>query len=316
MTLPRLKPGAYTAIVTPRNANNSIDYRRLHSFVEEQITADITGLVVMGTTGEGDYIADFNAKSYARFAHYSRIINAVGEQRDAMKSEIPLIVGIKGQQASEAIRRSNIALDYGADAGLLVTPPYGKPRQNGLIAYFEKVAAESQLPFVLYDVQGRTGVSLEPETVGHLAQIPNIIGLKAATADMKRIKAYVDAAGVANKTRAQPFYVFSGDDATTYQAIQQGAKGGIAVVSNIIPREWTEMVTNALTNNSQAETLAADWKPLCDATMAYGNPMSTKAILEILGRGVGLAHPELGSLEPDEKADLERRLSDYPELKR
>ncbi len=329
MTLEQVQPGAYTAIVTPRQVDYSIDFDKLKEVVTQQISAGITGIIVMGTTGEGDYIGEFKAgaSDSEQFGQYVSMIAHAVKQRDTLKSSTPIIAGIKGQQAGEAKLRATLAFAYQADAGLLVTPAYAKPRQNGLIHFYEEVAQNTSLPLILYDVPSRTGVSLEPETIFHLAaNNPTLIGLKAATSDMGRMRAYVQAAQRANETREHPFHVLSGDDATTYNAIKVGAQGGIAVVSNIIPQDWGEMVGLALglrpwdkghllSRDEAAAGFAEKWKPLCDATMAYGNPMSTKAILGIIGRGVGPVHPQLGQLEPAEIADLEQRLKPYSHLK-
>jgi len=306
MVLNEMNNGTYTAIVTPRDDNLNIDYDKLRELVDKQVDGGVAGLVVMGTTGESSYID--SPGSIGR-SSYRRMIETVRNQADRSGRHVPIIAGICAPYVSEVVEKTRVARDCGADAGLLTAVPYVKQRQNGIQNYFLSVADNGSLPIVVYDVESRVGTSIEPKTLESLAKHDKIIAIKAATGDMIRIKDYVQVAYGSNFTRDNKFKVFSGDDATTHLAIQEGASGGVSVISNVAPRMWSQLVNYCLEKDPEAGDLLGKMIPMCELSMKYGNPMTIKEMMKINGFDVGFCIGELGYLEPSEVGYVMDKLS-------
>ena len=222
--------GAITALITPFK-NGALDEAALQSLVDWQITEGIHGLVPVGTTGESPTLSH---------AEHERAVEVVIEAAD---KRVPIIAGAGSNATAEAIAFTQHAEKAGADAVLHVTPYYNKPTQEGLVAHFEAIAENTALPIILYNIPGRSIVDMTPDTMGRLAEIKNIVGVKDATADMARIAQQAQTCGA-------DFIQLSGEDASAVAFNRQGGTGVISVCANIAPAKCAAM---------QQATLDGDW---------------------------------------------------------
>lgn len=277
--------GALTALVTPFK-NGSIDedaYRRL---IEWQIEQGIHGLVPCGTTGESATLSH---------AEHKRVISICVDQ---VKGRVPVLAGAGSNNTSEAVELTRYAKESKADGALLITPYYNKPTQEGLIAHFKAIAAEVSMPFVVYNVPGRTATNLLPETLAEMRRtISEVIGVKEATADLTQISKVLELCG-------RDFLVLSGDDFTVLPTLAIGGVGVISVVSNIKPAAMSDLV-NAFNQGdlSKARDIHFELAPLCRAMFMRTNPIPAKTALHFMGRlGLELRLP---LLRMDDKLEAE-----------
>ena len=212
--------GVYTALVTPFN-NGEVDYAKLRELVEMQIAGGVDGIVPVGTTGESPTLS---------FAEHHKLIEEVIKTTD---KRCKIIAGTGANSTAEAIELTKQAKAAGADASLQVTPYYNKPTQEGLYRHFSTVADEADLPIVLYNVPGRSGVPIAVDTVARLSQNSNVVAIKEAAGSAERVSQILDVCDIT---------VLSGDDALTLPMMAVGAHGVISVASNIIPGEMKAMV--------------------------------------------------------------------------
>ncbi|HYP14847.1 MAG TPA: 4-hydroxy-tetrahydrodipicolinate synthase, partial [Bryobacteraceae bacterium] len=222
--------GCGTALVTPFRHDGTLDEPRLRSLVRRQVDEGIDFLVPCGTTGE--------SPTLTREEHL-RVVQITIEET---ARRVPVLAGAGGYNTAEVVALAQEVEDLGADGILSVTPYYNKPTQEGLFQHYKAIASQTKLPIIVYSVQARTGVNIEPATVERLAQIENIVGIKEASGNIAQM------ASIMTRVPAD-FAVLSGDDAVALALIGLGGHGLISVVSNIIPREATELVQAALTNN-------------------------------------------------------------------
>ncbi len=258
--------GSLVAIVTPMQPDGSVDgeaYRRLIDWHVEQGT---NAIVSVGTTGESATLDEDE--------HCAAIAVAV----DHAAGRIPVIAGTGANATSEAIALTRCAQQAGADACLLVTPYYNKPTQEGLYQHHRAVAEAVDIPQILYNVPGRTAVDMLPETVGRIAEIDNIIGVKEATGDLTRITR------VRELTSAD-FAIYSGDDATARDAILLGANGDISVTANVAPAAMSAMCAAALTGDAAGSAeIDATLAGLHSKLFLEANPIPVKWALAEMGR--------------------------------
>ncbi|MEA1971507.1 MAG: 4-hydroxy-tetrahydrodipicolinate synthase, partial [Thermodesulfobacteriota bacterium] len=214
--------GSIVAIVTPFK-DGKVDEEALRELIEFQIKSGTDGIVPCGTTGES-----------ATLSHeeHDRVIEITV---DTVKKRVPVIAGTGSNSTIEAIRLTRHAYEAGVDGTLLVTPYYNKPTQEGLYQHYKAVAEAVPVPIVLYNVPGRTGINLLPETDARLSKISNIAGIKEASGDLKQISKIV-------KLCSDEFFVLSGDDFTVLPILAVGGRGVISVVSNIIPEDMAAMI--------------------------------------------------------------------------
>ncbi|MFA6324986.1 MAG: 4-hydroxy-tetrahydrodipicolinate synthase [Candidatus Paceibacterota bacterium] len=218
--------GVYTALpITYQKDSFSIDWYSYGKLVQRQIEANVEGIVLNGTTGESS-----TAKS-------SEMVHSIMYAKKIVPDRCKIIVGTGTSCTEETIEKTNMAVDAGADVILLVNPYYNKPSQRGLYLHFKAVADSTSLPVVLYNIPGRTGVNLEPETLFKLVNnTDNIIGIKEASGNLKQIRKICD-------LKLDNFKVLSGDDALTFHIMKEfGVSGVISVASNIVPDEMVQMV--------------------------------------------------------------------------
>jgi 4-hydroxy-tetrahydrodipicolinate synthase len=257
--------GTGTALVTPFRTDGSLDETALRALVKRQIDAGINFLVPCGTTGESPTLTP---------TEHLRVVEITLEMA---KGKVPVLAGAGGYNTAEVISLANELQKLGADGILSVTPYYNKPTQEGLFQHFKAIASAVTLPIILYSVQGRTGVNIEPSTVLRLSQIPNIVGIKEASGNISQMGAILNLV-------PKDFLVLSGDDSLTLPLISLGGRGLISVASNEIPREMTRLVQSALSGDfGEARRLHFQYLSLMDINFVESNPIPVKAALAEMG---------------------------------
>lgn len=258
--------GALTALVTPFK-DEALDEEAYRNFIEFQITEGIHGLVPCGTTGES-----------ATLSHeeHERVIEICIDQA---RGRVPVLAGAGSNNTAEAVRLTRFAQKAGANGALLITPYYNKPTQEGLYLHYKAIAEAVEMPLVPYNVPGRTGCNLLPETLARLAkEFSHIVGVKEATGDMAQ----------GSKTLSScpaGFSVLSGDDFTALPLMALGGKGVISVTSNIVPGRMAAMC-NAFNKGDVAEAARIHHElfPLHEAMFFESNPIPAKTALSLMGK--------------------------------
>ena len=257
--------GTGTALVTPFRNDGSLDETALRSLVKRQIDAGINFLVPCGTTGESPTLT------------HTEHLRVVEITLEIAKDKVPVLAGAGGYNTAEVISLAKELQKLGADGILSVTPYYNKPTQEGLFQHFKAIASAINLPIILYSVQGRTGVNIEPATVLRLSQIENIVGIKEASGSISQMGAILNLV-------SKDFLVLSGDDSLTLPLISLGGRGLISVASNEIPAEMTRLVQSALSGDfSEARRLHFQYLSLMDINFVESNPIPVKAALAEMG---------------------------------
>ena len=257
--------GCGTALVTPFRRDLSLDEETLRRLVRRQVDAGINFLVPCGTTGE--------SPTLTRAEHLRVVEIAIQEAH----GRVPVLAGAGGYNTREVIELAKEIEQLGADAILSVTPYYNKPTQEGLYQHYQAIASAIRLPIVVYSVQGRTGVNVEPATLARLAQIENIVGVKEASGNIAQL------VNILHEVPAR-FNVLSGDDAITIPLMALGGRGVISVVSNEIPGEMTELAQCCLRGDFEgARRIQARYLPLMNANFVESNPIPVKAAMGLLG---------------------------------
>ena len=255
--------GTYTAMVTPFNANGSVDYGKLRDLVEEQVAAGVEGLVPVGTSGESPTLS---------MEEHSRVVEFVAETANR---RVQVVAGTGANSTAEALRLTREALEMGVDASLQVCPYYNKPNQEGLYRHFSTIA-DLGLPIILYNVPSRTGRDISLETVVRLSKHPNVAAVKEASGSVARVSATVDACDLA---------VLSGDDMLAFPMIAVGAQGVISVASNVAPALVSKMINAALSGDmAGAATLHKRLYHLFRDLFIDTNPIPVKCALALMGR--------------------------------
>ncbi|HXB67216.1 MAG TPA: 4-hydroxy-tetrahydrodipicolinate synthase [Candidatus Acidoferrales bacterium] len=257
--------GCGTALVTPFRRDLSLDEETLRRLVQRQIAAGIDFLVPCGTTGE--------SPTLTRAEHLRVVEIAIEEAR----GKVPVLAGAGGYNTHEVIELARELEDRGADGILSVTPYYNKPTQEGLYQHYKAIASAIRLPIVVYSVQSRTGVNVEPATLARLAQIGNIVGVKEASGNIGQM------AAVLNEVPST-FTVLSGDDAITIPLAALGGRGVISVASNEIPGPMTELAQACLRGDFEAaRRVQSRYLPLMNVNFVESNPIPVKAAMALMG---------------------------------
>jgi len=257
--------GCGTALVTPFRRDLSLDEETLRQLVQRQIEAGINFLVPCGTTGESPTLTR---------AEHLRVVEIAIEEA---QGRVPVLAGAGGYNTHEVIELARELADRGADGILSVTPYYNKPTQEGLYQHYKAIAAAVRLPIVVYSVQGRTGVNVEPATLARLAQIENIVGVKEASGNIGQM------ATILNEVPST-FTVLSGDDAVTIPLAALGGRGVISVVSNEIPGPMTELAQACLRGDFEAaRRVQSRFLPLMNVNFVESNPIPVKAAMALMG---------------------------------
>ncbi|MDF1568891.1 MAG: 4-hydroxy-tetrahydrodipicolinate synthase [Spirochaetaceae bacterium] len=257
--------GVMTALVTPFTAAGRVDGEALDRLVDFQLEHGVDALVPMGTTGESPTVSHEENMEVVE-----RVIRRVD-------GRVPVIAGTGSNSTDEAIRMTKIAKTLGAYASLQVAPYYNKPTQEGLFRHFSTIADAVDIPMVLYNIKGRTGVNIETPTVIRLAEHPNIIAVKEASGDLNQMMDVLDA-------KPKDFMVVSGDDNLAVPLTLMGGAGVISVASNIIPRYMSQMIDAARKGNvEKARAMHYELLPLFKGMFLETNPIPVKSCLAQMG---------------------------------
>lgn len=284
--------GAMTALVTPFREGR-IDENALRRHIDYQIESGIDGLVPCGTTGEASTLS------------HDEHIEVVKITVDHVAGRVPVVAGSGSNSTSEALELTRRVKDTGADACLMITPYYNKPTQEGLFQHYSHVASRVDIPIILYNVPGRTGINMMPETVGRLAKVPNIVGLKDATGDLKQ-------ASYTLELIPDDFVLLSGEDTLVYSLMSLGGHGVISVTSNVVPREMSDMVKEHHSGDINiAKGLHYRLLPLCDALFVETNPIPVKGALAMMGRIVNELRLPLVPLSEKAAPLVRKALQDF-----
>ncbi len=256
--------GAATAIITPFK-NGQIDFDAFGKLIEWQIEQGIDAIVAVGTTGEGPTLSDAEHKETIRFCV------------EKVAGRVPVIAGTGSNDIAYAIQMTEYSCEVGADAMLLVTPYYNKTTQQGLIASFTAIADASTKPCILYNVPSRTGCNITPETYAVLAEHPNIVAVKEAGGNISQVAKIAQLCG-------DKLDIYSGNDDQIIPIMSLGGKGVISVLSNLLPRETSQMChLYAQGKTQEALQMQLKYLPLVDALFCEVNPIPVKAAMAALG---------------------------------
>ncbi|MBR0152985.1 MAG: 4-hydroxy-tetrahydrodipicolinate synthase [Lachnospiraceae bacterium] len=283
--------GAGVAIVTPMHANEEVDYEALHRLIDFQVENGTDAIVIVGTTGE--------ASTLSHEEHIEVIRAAV----DYTAHRIPVIAGTGSNSTETAIYLSQEAQKAGADAVLLVSPYYNKATQNGLYQHFGRTANAIDIPVILYNIQGRTGVNIAPATIARMFKdVENIVGVKEASGDISQI------AQIMHLTNGE-IDLYSGNDDQVVPILSLGGKGVISVLSNVAPRDTHDMVAKYLAGDT-AGSLALQMKymDLIHALFCEVNPIPVKKATYLMGYGDDAVRSPLTVMEPEHAAVLEAEM--------
>ncbi len=255
--------GSFVAIVTPFK-DGEVDFAKLDELVEWHIASGTHGIVPCGTTGESPTLS------------HEEHVKVVEHVVKTVNKRVPVIAGTGSNSTREAIWLTKHAKECGADAALIITPYYNKPTQRGLVEHYTAITREADIPIVMYNVPGRTGVKMAPETVAELSRIPTIVAIKEACGSIAQVCEILSRCDIT---------VLSGDDSLTYPMMAVGAGGVISVAANVIPKEMAAMVDAA--NGGDVETAKAlhykYWRLFRDLFIET-NPVPVKAAMAMMGR--------------------------------
>lgn len=284
MTIALSITGLITALATPFRDDGALDDDAWQRLLALQLEGGVQGVVVAGSTGEAATLSDDEYDSLLRSA-----VATVG-------GRVPVLAGTGVSGTAKTIALTRRAAANGATHALVVTPAYVRPTQEGLKAHYLAVAEQGGLPVVLYNVPGRTGCDMLPETVAELARHPNIVAIKEAVGDASRVKALLE-------LRSDSFTLLSGDDGTAARSMLAGADGLISVASNVLPGAYRTLCDLARAGDREAaEAWDARLEPYHHFCGVESNPIPVKALLQRLGIGHGLRLPLLPLSAPHHAA--------------
>lgn len=258
--------GTYTAIITPFD-EKGVDYKSFEKLIDSQIKGGINGIVFVGTTGEPATMTEEEKKELRSFA------------LEKVAKRVPVIFGTGSNCTLSAVKNSVKAQEEGADGVLVVTPYYNKCTQNGLYLHYEAIAKECTLPMIIYNVPGRTGVNILPETAGRIAHgIKNVVGIKEACGNLEQI------AKTAEAIKGTQLQLMSGDDKLAVDIARLGGTTLISVASNVLPKEFTEIMAHCRNEDfDKADALLNKYSDFVDLLFAEVNPIPAKYACSLLG---------------------------------
>jgi 4-hydroxy-tetrahydrodipicolinate synthase len=281
--------GVAPALVTPFTAEDEIDEDAFCELIETQIDGGVSGLVVLGTTGENPTVTE---------EERHRLVDLAVETADG---RVPVIVGTGTNNTEESVAFSNAAVEAGADGFLVVGPYYNKPSQNGFVAHVEAIAEAADAPIILYNVPGRTSFNVSAETTLHLAEeVPQVVGVKEASGDLEQI-------GDILLHCPDDFAVYSGDDEMTLPLLSMGGDGAVSVISNALPERFSRLVDAGLDGDvATARELHFDLLPAMRACFLETNPIPIKDVCAAMGWME--PHVRLPLVPMDERAPVRQRV--------
>jgi 4-hydroxy-tetrahydrodipicolinate synthase len=257
--------GAFSALITPFR-DGAVDERALRELVEWQIQSGIDGLVPCGSTGESATLSH---------AEHEQVIKLVVDQAHR---RVPVIAGTGSNSTAEAIRLTAFAREIRADGALLISPYYNKPTQDGIYRHYKAIASSVDLPLIVYNIPGRTGSNIAPETFARMCEIRQVVGVKEASGSMDQCSDILKFCG-------DRLTMMAGDDSLTLPLMAMGAKGVISVITNAMPREMHELAAAALAGNfARARELHFSMLPLMRALFVETNPIPIKQACAFMGK--------------------------------
>ena len=286
--------GAGVAIVTPMHEDESVNYGQLEALIEAQIPAGTDAIIICGTTGESSTLTEEEHLDAIRFTI------------EKVNHRVPVIAGTGSNCTRTAIRMSQEAQSYGADALLLVTPYYNKATQQGLIRHYTRIANAVTIPIILYNVPSRTGCNILPETAVYLAKnVENIVAIKEASGNISQVAKLMSLADGC-------IDLYSGNDDQVLPILSLGGKGVISVLSNVAPANAHEMVASYLAGDlEKALRLQLEAIELIDALFCEVNPIPVKTALNMMGKEVGPLRGPLCEMEEQNARRLRNALINY-----
>ena len=288
--------GAGVALITPFNEDLSVNYDKLGELIEEQIAGGTDAIISMGTTGEA-----------ATLSHEEHL-EVIKYTCEKVAGRIPVIAGTGSNSTDTAIYLSVEAKKYGVDGLLLATPYYNKATQKGLIKHFREVAkAVGDLPILLYNIPGRTGINMNPETTAYLVKnVDNIVGIKEASSNFSAIAKLLSLMG------DTPIDLYSGNDDQIVPMMALGGVGVISVLSNVAPRQTHDMCMAALEGDfKKAARIQVEAVELIDNLFIEVNPIPVKMAMNLQGKNVGTLRMPLTDLEEEHTKTLEKSMKSY-----
>ncbi len=285
--------GAGVALVTPMNADGSVNFEKMKELIEFQIANNTDALIICGTTGEATTISDEDQIECVRFA------------KEVAAGRVPVIAGAGSNDTAHCIELAQACEKAGADGVLLVTPYYNKATQKGLFLHYTAIANSIHIPIILYNVPGRTGCNLTPKTVAELAKVENIVAVKEASGNLSQVAEIAALVG-------PDFDIYSGNDDQILPVLSLGGKGVISVLSNVAPKETHDMVAKFMEGDVQgAIKLQLDAIELISALFCEVNPIPVKTALNLMGYEVGACKLPLCDMEPKNLETLKTAMKNY-----
>jgi 4-hydroxy-tetrahydrodipicolinate synthase len=284
--------GSMVALVTPFK-NGKVDWQSLEGLVDFHIQNGTHGIVPCGTTGES-----------ATLSHeeHDEVINAVIR---AVKKRVPVIAGTGSNSTEEAVRLTRAAEQAGADGALMISPYYNRPTQEGIYQHYKKVAGAVGIPIIVYNIPGRTGSKIEPETLARLAEIKNVAGVKEATGSVDQA---IDVIRLCGDNLA----VYSGEDSLTFSLMALGGKGVISTVANIAPREMSQLAEACLKGNwEKGRELQLKLVPLIRSVFIETNPIPVKTAVSLMGKCTAELRLPLTPMADGNLTKLKQAMSEF-----
>lgn len=283
--------GAAVALITPMKADGEIDYDEMERIVNDQISNGTDAIVVCGTTGE--------ASTMSHQEHIDTIKACV----EMTKKRVPVIAGTGSNCTKTAVYLSKEAQAVGADGLLVVSPYYNKATQKGLKAHFTEIAKSVDIPMLLYNIQGRTGVNIQPQTIAELVrEVDNIVGVKEASGDLSQVATLLSLS-------QGDIDVYSGNDDQIVPIVALGGKGVISVLSHVAPQDTHDMVVRMLAGDVKGSSeLQLKYIPLIHALFSEVNPIPVKAAMNMMGYHVGSLRMPLTEMEDANKKVLRQAM--------
>lgn len=286
--------GAGVALVTPFKENGEVNYEKLEEIVEEQIAGGTDAIIACGTTGEASTMT------------HEEHLDVIEYICRVTKKRIPVVAGTGSNCTETAVYLSAEAEKRGADGLLLVSPYYNKATQKGLMAHFTAVADAVKIPVILYNIPGRTGVTIKPETIVALCRdVDNIVGVKEASGNFSAIATLMSLSD-------GKVDLYSGNDDQIVPLLSLGGKGVISVLSNVAPRQTHDICASYFAGDVKTSAgLQLKAIPLITELFSEVNPIPVKAAMNMMGKGVGPLRMPLTEMEPQNQEKLKRAMADY-----
>ena len=285
--------GAGVALITPMNEDGSVNYNKLEEILEEQIAGGTDCIIACGTTGEASTLT------------VEEHLDVIKRTIEIVNKRIPVIAGTGSNSTETAVEFSKEAQEYGADGVLVVSPYYNKATQKGLIQHFSAIANAIDIPVVLYNIPGRTGVNIEPETIVHLVNnVPNIVGVKEASGNFSN--------AIKTLRLCPEIDMYSGNDDQVVPLMSIGAKGVISVLSNVAPRQTHDMCQAALDGDFvKARKMQIEALDVIENLFTEVNPIPVKAAMNLQGKNVGPLRLPLTQMEKAHEDALAKAMKEY-----